>query len=80
MSQLASRRTALVTPVRSTSRAAKLAWIAVVLLLPVVWGYVAVLRLPSDGTAVYASSSLDEENRWSDEDGVVVTHVYGDST
>jgi signal transduction histidine kinase len=54
-----------------------LAWVLTALLLPVVWGYVAVLRAPSDGTVIYASSSLDADARWSDETGVVLHTADG---
>ncbi len=77
MSQLASRRSAPVVPPRSSSRVVKLGWILLVLVLPVAWGYLAVVQFPSDGTAVYASSSFQAEGRWSDSSGVIVNAVYG---
>lgn len=79
MSQLASHPTAPVAPVRATPRAVRLAWMALVVVVPLAWGYVAVLRQPSDGTVVYASSSSGTGDRWSEETGVVVFGAVGDS-
>ena len=78
MSQPSTPSARLETAARAaTSRVVRLLWVSVVLLLPVVWGYVAVLRWPFDGTVVYASSSSKDSKRWSDEAGVVVRDTYG---
>lgn len=58
-------------------RRARVLVLAVAALAPVVWALLAIAPAPSDGTVVYASSSLDRTEHWDAEEGVIVRNIYG---
>jgi signal transduction histidine kinase len=78
MTLLVSRRPRQESSSGEPSRAFRLFWVLLALVLPLVWGYLTVLRFPSDGTVIYASSSFQEADRWSDTHGVILADAHGD--
>lgn len=51
--------------------------IAAAALAPMAWALFALGWTPSDGTVVFASSSLDRDDHWDADDGVIIRSVYG---
>jgi signal transduction histidine kinase len=51
--------------------------LAAAALAPMAWALFALGWTPSDGTVVFASSSLNRDDHWGTDDGVIIRRVYG---